>query len=140
SISARIKALALTSHDVFSLARYARQLATTPRTLQRRLRAEGTTYRTLLAEIRLELAVRALAHGSNASASVASGFADEASFYRAFKRWTGSTPRRFVATGSGERALPLGRGRRPDPRIPRSSAARSRTSSMASRSVVSAAA
>lgn len=72
----------------------ARAMATSARTLQRRLRDEGTNHRALLDEVRHQLAVRYLARPELSAAEVGFllGFADPASFHRAFKRWTGTTP------------------------------------------------
>lgn len=77
-----------------SLATTARALAMSPRTLQRRLRAEGVGYQTILDGVRKELAQSYLAHEDLSAAEVAFllGFSEPASFNRAFKRWTGTTP------------------------------------------------
>lgn len=67
------------------------------RTLHRRLRGEGTTFRKVLDDHRLERCLLQL-QAPDASAkqvAYALGFADPASFHRAFKRWTGSTVRAF---------------------------------------------
>jgi AraC-like DNA-binding protein len=74
----------------------AQRLCITPRTLQRRLRKSGSTFRALLADVRLELATEQLhkLHTVAASAEVA-GFSEPSCFHRAFKRWTGETPKRF---------------------------------------------
>jgi len=73
--------------------RIGRELGVGVRTLHRRLKAEGTSFRKVLDEFRLEHGMRQLA-SSRASAkevAYALGFSDPASFHRAFKRWTGST-------------------------------------------------
>jgi AraC-like DNA-binding protein len=76
----------------------ARQLAIAPRTLQRRLREGGTTFRSLLNDVRLELATEELANRATVTkAAEAAGFSEASCFHRAFKRWTGQTPRRFVS-------------------------------------------
>jgi AraC-like DNA-binding protein len=71
-----------------------RHLATSRRTLQRRLQAEGTSYRAVLDEVREELARHYLAHSriSHTEIALLLGFADPNSFYRAFHDWTGRTP------------------------------------------------
>ena len=63
-------------------------------TLQRQLAAEGTTYRQVVAETRESLAREFLTAGKYSAADVAFmlGFADQAVFSRAFKRWTGMSP------------------------------------------------
>lgn len=71
----------------------ARALGIAPRTLHRRLVAEGTTFRRLLAEVRRTLAEEMLAQRL-AVGEVAErlGYAESASFIHAFKRWTGVSP------------------------------------------------
>ncbi len=63
-------------------------------TLQRQLAAEDTTYRQVVAETRESLAREFLADGQYSATDVAFmlGFADQAVFSRAFKRWTGISP------------------------------------------------
>ena len=75
----------------------AAELAMSARTLQRRLQAEGTSFRALAEEVRMAEASDMLASGA-ATALVAStlGFSDPTAFRRAFKRSTGETPRAFV--------------------------------------------
>jgi AraC-like DNA-binding protein len=71
----------------------ARIIGMSSRTLQRRLAAEGTSYQTILAETRAELARSYLAAGwSVTDTAFTLGFADANSFSRAFRRWTGMPP------------------------------------------------
>lgn len=67
------------------------------RTLARRLLTEGTTFEALLDEVRAEQAQAALANDGRTPADVAQslGFAEVSTFYRAFRRWTGTTPARW---------------------------------------------
>jgi len=76
----------------------ARALHQSPSTLQRRLRREGTSYQALLDTTRRELALEYLRDGQHSLADVAFlvGFADQSNFTRAFRRWTGKTPRQFM--------------------------------------------
>jgi AraC-like DNA-binding protein len=70
---------------------------TSVRTLQRRLAVSGRTYQTLVDEVRLAVARHALV-ASNAplkAIAVDLGFAEHASFTRAFRRWTGQTPLQY---------------------------------------------
>jgi AraC-like DNA-binding protein len=78
-----------------SLEGTAASLAMSPRTLQRRLRDEGTSFRTVHDDARREIASDFLADSSLSISEVADrlGFADVSSFDTAFKRWTGRTPR-----------------------------------------------
>jgi AraC-like DNA-binding protein len=76
----------------------ARSLATSPRTLQRRLLGENTSFRDVVEEVRAELA-RGYLDQQLALHDVASrlGYAEVSAFLRAFKRWTGMTPTQFRA-------------------------------------------
>jgi AraC-like DNA-binding protein len=77
----------------------ARSLSTTPRSLQRRLAAQGTSYRALRDEVALEHARWLLADERRTIAEVAAslGFADASTFTRAFTRWAGVPPGRHRA-------------------------------------------
>ena len=67
------------------------------RTFQRRLEDEGTRFRALLDQTRTERAESLLADSSYALSEVSyqCGFSEQASFSRAFKRWTGKTPSQY---------------------------------------------
>ncbi|MDG2461616.1 MAG: AraC family transcriptional regulator ligand-binding domain-containing protein [Luminiphilus sp.] len=67
------------------------------RTFQRRLESENSRYRVLMDQTRTELAERLLADSNYALSEVSyyCGFSEQASFSRAFKRWTGQTPSRY---------------------------------------------
>jgi AraC-like DNA-binding protein len=72
----------------------ARRLDTSPRTLQRRLAASGTSWRELLEGLRQE-AARAYLHDPALSVddvAVLLGYAEASTFHRAFRRWTGLSP------------------------------------------------
>ena len=77
-----------------SCERIARVMHVSPRTLARKLEAEGTTFYELVDAVRkasaLTHVVRAEVALSELSFSL--GFSHVASFHRAFKRWTGQTP------------------------------------------------
>jgi AraC-like DNA-binding protein len=70
------------------------------RTFQRRLESEGTRFRVLLDQTRTQLAESLLADASFTLTEVSfyCGFSEQASFSRAFKRWTGKTPSAYRAT------------------------------------------
>jgi AraC-like DNA-binding protein len=76
------------------VAEVARVLHMSARTLQRRLEEEQTRFTEVLDRARLDLARRLLADPALPLADVAFrlGFADLATFSRAFKRWTGKPP------------------------------------------------
>ena len=75
----------------------ARTLAMAPRTLQRRLASEGTSYHALLDDVRRELAESQLraARFSIGEITFMLGYSEPAAFHRAFKRWNGVTPQAF---------------------------------------------
>jgi AraC-like DNA-binding protein len=74
----------------------ARALGTSPRTLQRRLLEEGTSFRDVVEEVRAELARRYLGERvALHDVAFRLGYAEVSAFLRAFKRWTGMTPTQF---------------------------------------------
>jgi AraC-like DNA-binding protein len=75
----------------------ARQLGTSPRTLQRVLRAVGTSFRSELARVRIERARLRLIHDDVALTAIAFdlGYASLQSFDRQFRRLMGETPSGF---------------------------------------------
>ncbi len=75
----------------------ARRLGMSGRTLQRRLRDEGTTYRDVLADFRQDAAPALLRDGRLGVSEVAFllGYEDPASFQRAFRHTFGMPPRAF---------------------------------------------
>jgi AraC-like DNA-binding protein len=79
----------------------ARRLGMSTRSLQRRLSEEQTSYNDLLAEVRADFAKRYLARGTLTASEVAYliGFTEPPAFFKAFKRWTGLTPREFQERG-----------------------------------------
>ena len=76
---------------------FARQLAMSGRTLQRRLTDEGVSFHQLLDAARKEAAARYLAESTLAISEVAYliGYSEPAPFHRAFKRWYRMTPETF---------------------------------------------
>lgn len=75
----------------------AKRVFVSSRTLQRRLADEDTSFRTLLLEIRRELAEKYISDKNMPLAEISYmlGFADTSSFSRAFKKWTGEPPNTF---------------------------------------------
>lgn len=75
----------------------AKTLGMSSRSLQRHLADEGARYNDLLADVRTEFAKRYLARGTISVTEVAYllGFTEPPAFFKAFKRWTGMTPRAF---------------------------------------------
>jgi AraC-like DNA-binding protein len=80
----------------------ARTLGMSARTLQRQLSQQGTTFATLLADLRREMAPALLRDGRHGVSEVAFllGYEDPSAFRRAFKRWFGRSPRSLRASGN----------------------------------------
>lgn len=98
STAQKLKRLMLEKRSGFpTLETAARLMHLTPRTLHRRLTAEGTSYRAVLEDIRHALAVEYLRSGqiSIQEIAFALGYHDVANFRRAFKRWEGVPPSAF---------------------------------------------
>ncbi len=110
--SARLAALAMNSASVTEIQRWlttrvgpvlprradaAEALGISERTLARRLQEQGHTFDGLLDEVRCRKALQAVAETSVSLPEIAEslGFAEVSTFYRAFKRWTGSPPVRW---------------------------------------------
>jgi AraC-like DNA-binding protein len=85
------------SDGVPRLEEVASHLGIGSRTLQRRLSDLGQSYQALVDEARREVALRLVAEGRQSLIEIAflTGFAEQSSFTRAFKRWSGKTPRAF---------------------------------------------
>jgi AraC-like DNA-binding protein len=87
-------ALPLLSDGELSIETVATLLGAGTRSVQRRLQDEGTSFKTVISELRKDVAMTYLRDQAHSLAEVAIllGFSDQASFHRAFVRWTGSTP------------------------------------------------
>lgn len=92
----------LTRGGAASIDLVAARMATSVRTLQRRLRAAGITFSGVVQHARRAAAQRMLKDQAAVISEVARalGYSDPAHFTRAFQRWTGSTPRDFRARWS----------------------------------------
>ena len=77
-----------------AMAGVAEALATSERSLQRKLQAEGVSFRDVVEEARHKLAMLYLGDRSLSLVDVACllGYSEAAAFTRAFKRWTGQPP------------------------------------------------
>ena len=77
-----------------SMGAVALDLAMSTRTLQRRLRVEGTTFRRILNATRRSLALHYVSESDLSAGEISFllGYEDTRSFYRAFHAWTGKTP------------------------------------------------
>jgi len=83
-----------TQHKWPDLEQTARALNVSASTLQRHLTAERTSFQNVRDELRRDLAIYRLTTSAVSLAKLGAelGFADGASFQRAFKRWTGHAP------------------------------------------------
>ncbi|MEH6588184.1 MAG: AraC family transcriptional regulator [Halioglobus sp.] len=75
----------------------ASMLNVSPRTLHRRLTAEGTSFQQLKDTFRRELAVHYMQRDELSIDAIAAvmGFQDNSAFYRSFKKWTGTSPGQY---------------------------------------------
>lgn len=91
--------------DEAAIETIAERLGMPARSLQRRLKEAGTSFQGAREEVRRSLAQRYLDDGLAISEiSFLLGFSEPSAFFRAFKRWTGTTPveaRRRLAPASG---------------------------------------
>lgn len=92
--SVRLQLLDALDEGLPSEDQIAQTLHMSARTLQRRLKAENTTFGEVVQQTRLQLAQQLLASPDITATEVglACGFADASAFTRAFRRWTGTTP------------------------------------------------
>jgi AraC-like DNA-binding protein len=83
----------------------ASRLHMTTRTLRRKLDDEGTSFRKLVSELRMEMAVKYLRDTELTIDDIAYslGFSEAAIFRRAFRRWTHRTPSEFRDLGQSVR-------------------------------------
>ncbi len=85
------------SEGVPTVSSIASGLAMSARTLQRRLSEQGHSFQGVVDASRKELALRLLYETDYSLAEVAflTGFAEQSAFTRAFRRWSGQTPRSY---------------------------------------------
>ena len=90
------------SEGVPTLAEVAGRMGMSTRTLQRRLSADGLAYQDLVLDARRKLSEQLLRRTDYALAEIAflTGFSDQSTFTRAFKRWHGTTPASYRRGGS----------------------------------------
>lgn len=75
----------------------ARKVAMSERSLARYLHEEGTSFSALLEDLRRRMALRYVRNSELSFSEITFllGFSQAAAFYRAFRRWTGQTPREY---------------------------------------------
>jgi AraC-like DNA-binding protein len=91
--------LAAQLSEDLSLARVAKDLRVSTRTLRRRLEEAGLSFQQLRQEVRKAQAARYLAQSDESIEHIAArlGYQDPSNFRRAFRRWTGVAPSTFRA-------------------------------------------
>jgi flavin reductase (DIM6/NTAB) family NADH-FMN oxidoreductase RutF len=98
SISARVrKYLIEQAGKHVNMPAVGRALGISTRSLRRRLAEEGTSFQDLTREVSGSVAMQLLQDRQRSIQETASemGFAHTATFHRAFRRWTGTTPKKF---------------------------------------------
>lgn len=95
------------SDGVLRLEDVACHLGIGSRTLQRRLSDLGHSYQSLVDEARREVALKLVGETRHSLVEIAflTGFSEQSSFTRAFKRWSGKTPRTFRGEASAISAI-----------------------------------
>jgi AraC-like DNA-binding protein len=82
--------------ESLTIRKVAREMAVSVRTLQNRLEAEGVVFSDLLREIRQQLAQKYLCENySVEQITYLLGFSEPSVFRKAFKKWSGVTPREY---------------------------------------------
>lgn len=86
-------------HGNFSVEEIAASLKIGKRTLNRKLSDEGMTYQGILDDIRKDMAISYLEQGECSIQAIPFmlGYADGRGFLRAFKRWTGCSPKQYLS-------------------------------------------
>ena len=127
-----------------SIGEVAGAIATSPRTLQRQLAENGTTFQKVRDQIRADLALKYLRQSTLQLGEISEilGFAEPSVFTRSFRRWHGCTPRdarqRIAAAPPGTTPawtpMPIGADRALASRRPCTSSSSAAASSSAPRS------
>ena len=93
----RIQIAQALSEGVPKISEISARIGMSSRTLQRRLAAQGHVYQDLVDAARRDLAEKLLRRTEFALAEIAflTGYAEQSTFSRAFKRWRGQTPASF---------------------------------------------
>jgi AraC-like DNA-binding protein len=104
-IAGEIRALLL--RDITNpptLATIAKLLEVSDRSLRRQLQEQGISFRGLLDELRMQIALNYLraTRLANEDIALALGFSDAANFRRAFRRWTNKSPSEIRAKWPAE--------------------------------------
>jgi len=98
SIAAQVRTLIAAIPGIYPSAEHtAEKIGLSSRTLSRRLKKQGTSFQTLVNEVKTQRAVRFLQTTEMPIEEVATlmGFSDSANFRRAFVSWTGTLPSKY---------------------------------------------
>ena len=92
----------LLQREAMTITRVARAMGMSGRSLQRQLRAEGTSLRELVDEVRREIAIAQVSAGTTPITTIARllDFSDASAFHRSFRRWTNQSPSEFRAASA----------------------------------------
>ena len=98
TVAERIRRHLMTAREHLpTIEELAERMAMTSRTLRRHLAATGTSYKALLEEVRRTRAIQALEKGMSVQqVAWELGYADPSNFARAFRKWTGHSPRHYA--------------------------------------------
>lgn len=93
--------LLFAEEDFPTLEQLASRINIPERTIRRKLTVEGTSYKDILSDIRKVRALEMIASGDYSMEKIAYqlGYSEVASFYHAFKTWTGKTPASYRKDG-----------------------------------------
>lgn len=87
----------LLSGEQITISKVAKELAFSTRTLQKKLKSEGTSFQKQRREVRMKCAENLLKNNHNSISEIALmlGFSEQSSFNHAFKRWGGTAPNKY---------------------------------------------
>lgn len=93
----RIAVLNLACPELPNLKLVAEAFNITPRTLQRRLQAENTTFRDLMDDLKRQISNMLLLHNrfSVTDISFVLGYSEQAAFIHSFNKWYGTSPQKY---------------------------------------------
>ena len=94
--------LIIENDEALNMKRVVAAAGMSSRTFQRQLKEEGTSFSDLLTDVRHSETLKRLKERKLTIAAIATdlGYSDQATFTRAFRRWTGVPPSRFRAAAS----------------------------------------